>query len=275
MLKPSAWLTFCVLIYSAPVDAQENPPPKLTTGELIERIIELQHEIDDLKAHLSPQALEQLRTRLAETQRAAPTALPPPTGAVAGETTPVVAEAALPAAAANLPAAAITEEVPAAEAPGPLPLLRRRNQRPACNTLHILDENADGKISSQDRNWRHLYLWTDKNADGQRQEREIESTYDRGVRELSLSLETFIRTKGGLGEMRLDEHIVLDLRGDGFSDRARRDDGILLLDATSIQRGEGPKLLGPEGEVLDGYQPFRPGLRLQSATGQVTSLNCP
>ena len=153
-------------------------------------------------------------------------------------------------------------------------LIRRRSQRAPCNTLRPFDENGDGRISSADRYWRYLYLWADKNGDRQVQEREVESAYDRKVREIAVSLETFVRIKGGLGEARIEDRVILDLRGDGFGQGARRDDAVLVVDATALSRGNGPRLLSPGGEALEGYQPFRPGLRLD-ASGSSTELNCP
>ncbi len=175
-------------------------------------------------------------------------------------------------------AAAAPSAAPAATAPpsgeGLPRLIRRRSKRPPCNTLRLLDENGDGIVSSADRYWRYLYIWSDKNGDGQIQEREVASAYDRKIREIAVSLETFARIKGGLGEARVEDRIVLDLRGDGFNDRARRDDGVLAVDAGALARGDGPRLLGAGGEVLEGFVAFRAGLRLE-ISGQVTELNCP
>ena len=162
-----------------------------------------------------------------------------------------------------------------ATAPGPLPLLKKRRPRPTCNTLTLLDENEDGQINSADRHWRHLFVWVDKNSDGQMHEKEIKSAFERGVREIAASLGTFVRAKGGLGETRLQGQVILDLSGDGFSERNRRDDGILVLDATAIRRGQGLELLGPDKEALAGFQAFRSGLQIRESTGKVTALTCP
>ncbi len=234
-------------LLSAPGWAQEEagtPSPE----ELVERILELHRRIEELMAELPPEARAEVRRRLAESAAA-----PSP---------------ALPAAPSPPPA---VEPSPASDVPK---LIRRRSRRPECNTLRSLDENGDGRISAADRYWRHLYLWTDRNGDRQPQEREVASAYDRRVREIAISLETFIRVKGGLGEIRIEEAVVLDLRGDGFAERTRRDDAVLVVDATALSRGGGPRLLGPGGEALEGYQPFRSGLRLDSS-GTVTELNCP
>lgn len=265
MRKQLALLILYGLAITFPAAGQGEPDAaEGSVDELIERIVELQRQIDELKSRLPPSALEELRARLAE---APPTEQPVPE--------PAAKPAAVAKPATVTPPPPPPPRLPPAEAPGPLPLLNRRTARAACNTLSPLDENADGRLSSQDRYWRYLYLWSDKNRDGQAQEREIESVYDRGVREIAVSLETFIRSKGSLGEIRLDEHVVLDLKGDGFSERSRRDDGVLMVDATAVQRGTGPELLDPEGAVLAGFQPFRADLSFRDAAGRRVVLTCP
>ncbi len=223
-------------LLSAPGWAQEEAGTP-SPEELVERILELHRRIEELMAELPPEARAEVLRRLAESAAAPPA----------------------------------VEPSPASDVPK---LIRRRSRRPECNTLRPLDENGDGRISAADRYWRHLYLWTDRNGDRQPQEREVASAYDRRVREIAISLETFIRVKGGLGEIRIEEAVVLDLRGDGFAERARRDDAVLVVDATALSRGGGPRLLGPGGEALEGYQPFRSGLRLDVA-GELTEITCP
>ncbi len=258
-------------LLSAPGWAQEEagtPSPE----ELVERILELHRRIEELMAELPPEARAEVLRRLAESAAAPPDAAPPAVEsappAVPEPAPPAVPEPAPPAPPLPPP---VVEPVPASDVPK---LIRRRSRRPECNTLRPLDENGDGRISAADRYWRHLYLWTDRNGDRQPQEREVASAYDRRVREIAVSLETFIRSKGGLGEIRIEEAVVLDLRGDGFAERARRDDAVLVVDATALSRGGGPRLLGPGGEALEGYQPFRSGLRLDVA-GELTEITCP
>ncbi len=270
MLKWIATLIACALLTPA-VQAQEAAATP-AQQELVEQILELQRRIEELMAALPPGIRAELRQRLAEAPLPAPPApatlaAPPPVAAAATDPTPVIAEAS-PGATAVAPAA----DPPPSD--GIPKLIRRRSRRAPCNTLRPFDENGDGKISSADRTWRHLYIWTDRNADRVIQDREVESAYDRRVREIAVSLETFIRTKGGLGEVRIEDQVVLDLRGDGFSERTRRDDGVLAIDAGALNRGDGPRLLGPDGEALSGFVAFRSGLRLELAGG-VTELNCP
>ncbi len=253
-------LTFALWALLLPAAGAQEASATASREEIVERVLDLQRQIEELLAALPPEVRADLRRRLAE----------PP----AAEPAPVIAEASPPIVA---PKPAPTATTPAAE---PVPsdgipkLIRRRSRRAPCNTLRPLDENGDGKISSADRYWRHLYVWTDKNGDRQVQDREVESAYHLKIREIAVSLETFIRIKGGLSEVRVEDQVVLDLRGDGFSERARRDDGVLVIDAGALARGDGPRLLGPGAEPLGGFVPFRSGLSLE-LSGEVTELNCP
>ncbi len=300
MVKWIATLVLCILL-AAPAPAQQASAA--SQEEIVERILELQRRIEALMAALPPARRAELRQRLAESDFAkpakpapavpAPAPVPAPVPAETVEASPltrapvepaapVIAEAkpgAVETPAPTVPAAVPPAAVPPAAAPAPVSdgipkLIRRRSRRLPCNTLRQLDENSDGMISSADRYWRYLYLWTDKNGDRQMQDREVESAYDRRVREITVSLDAFNRTKGGLGEIRIEDRIVLDLRGDGFSERARHDDGVLVIDASALRRGNGPRLLDASGEALEGFQPLRSGLRLELA-GEVTALNCP
>ncbi len=259
-MKLIATLALCALLpLAAPAEESSTPPAQ---EDVVAQILELQHQLEELLATLPPEVRAKLRQRLA--------APPPPEPAD-------TSEEAVATAPATEPAKPVVETVkPVVEPPtsGIPKLIRRRSRRAPCNTLHSFDENGDGKISSADRYWRYLYLWTDKNGDRQIQDREVESAYNRRIREIAVSLETFVRTKGGLGEVRIEDQIVLDLRGDGFAERDRRDDGVLVIDAGALNRGNGPRLFGPGGEALRGFAPFRSGLRLELA-GAVTELNCP
>ena len=300
MKKWITTLVACVCLLPT-VGAQEASTPP-SQEALVERILELQRQIEELMANLPPAAQAELRKRLAtppappkivavpspeptqvlavpKVEPAPPTASVPHEGdrqsitteaapeiTAAPEATPVLEATPTPAPTPPVATAAPNDVVPK--------LIKRRSRRAPCNTLHRLDENGDGKINSSDRYWRYFYLWTDKNRDRQVQDREVDSAYDRKVREIAVSLETFIRTKGSLGEVRIEDQVVLDLRGDGFSERARGDDGVLVVDTDALARGNGPRLLDASGEPLAGFQPFRSGLRLE-LSGEVTALNCP
>ncbi len=253
----AANLTLCLVFATRAIAHDPQPlPADATPQQLTERILALQREIDELRARLPA----------AEAASAAPVAAPPVDEPPAPSTQ--VADTA------SIKAPPVASTPPAPSASSGIPVLKRRPVRETCNTLVPLDENGDGRISAADRLWRHLYVWTDKNKDRQMQEKEVESAYARGVREISTSVETFIRSKGNLGEIRIKENIVLDLRGDGFSERSRQDDGVLLIDASAVARGDGPEILDDRGAVLGDLQPFRAGLQVRTGD-QITPLSCP
>ncbi|MEM7353844.1 MAG: hypothetical protein AAF657_23795 [Acidobacteriota bacterium] len=309
LLGVCIWLVTGALPASPPPDGE--PQSEQETGEtsaeqeIIEQILALQKQIDELMRRLPESARQAARARLAAASRAAEPAASPsapptqtadsaPAASQAAAQTPAKTAAATPAAPPSEPPPAPTATttgaaaqphlneppqqtaaIDPATAPGPLPLLKRRTPRSVCNTLTPLDENQDGQINSADRYWRYIYLWLDKNRDGQMQDREVESAYERGVREIAASVETFTRRRGSLGETRVRDRIVLDLSGDGFSERARKDDGVLVIDASAIRRGNGPQLLDAGSEALSGFQIFRSGLTIQLGSGQQTALTCP
>lgn len=161
------------------------------------------------------------------------------------------------------------------EPPPATPPTRPRRRRAPCRTLEPFDENDDGKINARDRYWRHLYLWIDKNRDGQAQERELESAYGAGVREIGRELRDFYRRKGSLGEIRRGELLLFDIGGDGFGGGRRVDDGALAVDADALRRGDGPSLLDADGRPITGIQPFTPNWQLDLGGGQIVKLECP
>ncbi len=235
-LRSALVLCPVLLCLLAPATASQEPTPE--QAALLAEIRELRHRLDELLAKLPPH----LRERLAE-ERAVHTA-----------------EAAEPPAV----------EPPAVEPPPPPPPPRRRRRR-SCNTLLAFDENGDGKVDVADRYWRYLYLWIDRNGNGQVEERETLIPFDRKVRHISVDLETFEKTKG-IGEIHLGETVTLDLKGDGFGGD---DDAVLVVDATALGRRGGPRLLDAEGRVLEGIVTFRRGLALRDAAGGVVALDCP
>lgn len=220
-------------------------PAQDAPDEIVERIRELRREIDELLARLPPELREEVRRSLAE---------PPPP--------------AVPEASAAAPAAPVSPPPPPSPPSPPPP----RRPRTACNTLTAFDTDGDGKVDARDRYWRYLYLWLDRNGNGRMEEREIVSPFDRKVREIATDLDGFAGAKGLYGEIRRGDYLVLDLRGDGFDGK---DDGVLLVDAGALARGDGPRLLSAEGEEIAGVQPFQRGWRLRDADGTVTRLTCP
>lgn len=236
---------FAALLHGevAPASAQDAPAP--SDEEIVERILKLQREIDALLSRLPPETREEVRRRLAE---------PPPSPPAAP------------------PQSADRDEPEPAPGPPPPPRRTRFGRRPACNTLDAFDSDGDGTVDARDRYWRYLYLWLDKNRDGKPEKREIVSTFDKKVREIAADLESFESDKAGRGDIRIEERIRLDLKGDGFDSD---DDAVLMVDATALKRGSGPTLLDSAGEEVEGVQPFAPGWRLRDADGQVTRLSCP
>jgi len=251
-------LAFCLLVLGClAVVVRGEPSAPSTPEEIVERILELRREIDTLMAQLPAELREEVRRKLAELDQT------PPAEETAVQTPPATLE----------PAPPVRPEPPPAPAPQPP---HRKRKQPSCNTLVVFDTNQDGRVDSSDRYWRYLNLWIDRNGDGRIEEREISSPFDRGVREIAVDLEGFQRTKDRFGAIRIGEHIVLDLRGDGFDELSRRtDDGVLVVDATALARASGPRILSAAGEVVEGNQPFAAGWRIAEPSGRVTVVSCP
>lgn len=246
-------ILFVALLSPLPALAQDAPAPSY--DEIVERILALKGEIDELMALLPPELREDVAEKLAESA-SEPETVPEPEAAAEPET-----EADQDA--ANAPAAT-----------PPPPRRSSRRVRSTCNTLQAFDTNGDGKVDALDRYWRYLYLWIDRNRDGRLDEREIFSTFRRKVEEIATGLESFESVKSGFGEIRIGEHVVLDLGGDGFAEGSR-DDAVLLVDATALKRGDGPRLTSSTGEPIEGIRPFERGWRLEDASGDVIRLDCP
>ncbi|MEM1176864.1 MAG: hypothetical protein AAGM22_00850 [Acidobacteriota bacterium] len=195
-----------------------------------------------------------------------------------------VADAKLPSPSA--PAAAADSDVqnsasppgPAAtqDIPTPTPVISRRG---ACRTLGPFDTDGDGKLTGLDRYWRHFYLWTDVNENRKLDEREVESPYERGIREIDVALRSFVRGKGKRKralEIQLEEHILLDVGGDGWTGAdPRGDDGALAIDTSALRKAGGPDVRDSRGRTLEGVQPFRPGWVLRLTDGSEIQANCP
>lgn len=225
------------LLLALPAWGEEPGEVRMSAEERarVERILELRAEIEALMESLPPHLREEVDRLAAEAKK--PAAL----------------------------------EVEAAPAPPPPPAL----EPASCNALWPFDSDADGRVDGADRYWRYLYLWVDRDGDAEIDERELESVYERGVRWIAVSLRTYGKTKkDAVGQVEvIDDAIRFDLTGDGFA--AQAGDGILVVDASRLARGDGPRLLGPEGEALEGYQAFRPDLSLAMSGGETIELDCP
>lgn len=262
-------------------DTRDAGAPTVSHQEVVDRLMELQEEIERLLPHLPPELRRQIAAELArraasqqeQAERAA-------RGEAQGSAAPGEPEASPEEAAAagspesppSPPGTSTEPRPPEPSVPAPRP-----PNRTVCNTLDLFDTREDGRIDSGDRYWRYLYLWTDENGDGQVTEREVRSVFEAGVRNISVPLDRFEGEDGSVGLLRVDRWIVLDPRGDGFSGglTGRTDDGALTVDASALGRFSGPQLLGPEGRPLEGMQPFRAGLSLREASGRVLELSCP
>lgn len=250
--------------------------PTREEQETMAEILVLQEEISRLIGTLSPELQDTILERLESMAAGAlahDEAVVPLAGAESGEQ------------AIELFAAGedVVDGVRDAEAPQPVPAIptRARSKAPpaSCNTLALFDSNEDGKVSASDRSWRHLYLWSDADGDGVMQDAEVQSAYDRGIRSLDVRLDTFLRSDGDKtlpSEIEVDRYIVLDTSGDGFDSTARMiDDGVLLVDAGKLGRGDGPDLLDETGLPLAGLQAFRANLSLEAVREKPEKFTCP
>lgn len=285
------WISAPWALAAAPGDSAETPTLDAATAEEVQALGEA---IRALLEGLPPDQRDAVRRQLGaalqtpEMPTEAPaqaegkvTAEPAPIDTAVTEKAtaePVVTEPAVTETVVAETAAAettVTEVAPQAVPPVAAPPARpTRVRKPRCNTLLPFDENADGKITSLDRHWRHLYLWTDRNRDGAIQDKEIESAYERGVREIAADLDSFYRKQGSLGEIRWRERILFDIGGDGFGESRRVDDGALAFDADALRRGDGPDLLDAAGQPVTGTKPLASGWSLRW-DGETTSFDCP
>jgi len=280
MWRPPAVLLALVLALAPRAAAQDDEeaarrPPTRAEARVIARILELQGEIDELLASLPPHLRDEVRERLIQLQ--APVETPPPAAEpapeAAAEPAPEAATGAAPQAASSAPGAGGSRSGPP---PLVAPSLPAKIEPTSCNTLWLFDTDRSGNVDGADRYWRHLYLWRDKNGDGLLQDEEVLSAYEHGVRQIAVALDSFRRKNESVGEIEIDRYVILDVQGNGFDGiTGNGDDGALVVDASRLQRGVGPQLLSPEGEELEGFQPFRHGLRLRQDSGEELLLSCP
>ena len=263
LLRPSLLgpLLLCPLLgwlaMAAPVVLGAEEPAAALDASTVAEIERLRSEISALLASVSPALRAEVLAALI---------------AAAQETQPMAESAATER---SVSEPSVSEPLPASAAdvsPPPPPTFKRRV---TCNALDAFDENGDGKVTAQDRYWRHLHLWVDGNRDGQAQEKEILSAYGAGVREISTRLDVFFRKKGSLGEIRIDGNLRFDLGGDGFGDGRRPDDGVLMVDADALGRGDGPEIVDGQGDIVSGMAIFAAGWRFRPADGPEWAVVCP
>ena len=169
-----------------------------------------------------------------------------------------------------IPPSAVPQTVPQTTTPTP-------SRRSGCQTVVPFDSDGDDKLTGLDRYWRHFYLWTDVDEDGSVDEKELESPYERGIREIDVGLRSFVRGKGKRKrslEIQAERYILLDVGGDGWSGRPRGDDGALAIDASAIREDGGPDLRDERGRAVEGVRPFEPGWRLLVGDEEIVA-NCP
>lgn len=245
-----------------------SPPQRLESAVLeaqtLDEIERLRAEIAELLASVPPALRDKVLEALLSSQD-----MPAPGAAAEG------AAAAPEASSGAVQPPLIPPPIRATPPQVTSPSKARASRRPLCNSLDAFDENGDGKVNAQDRYWRHLHLWIDGNRDGQRQEKEIQSAYGAGVREISTRLDVFYGRKGSLGEIRIGEGFLFDLGGDGFGDSRRPNDGLLLVDAEALGRGDGPQILDGSGHAVTVMAPFAADWTFRWADGSELKTSCP
>ena len=246
LLAPALLLTF---LLPRGLAAQSGGPSRISPeeAEAIQRILALEKETAALIDSLSPAAREALE-RLRQGELPEPVHQSPPPHPAA------------------VPAPAVEPPPPATPPPIVAPIPPPRRGR--CNALLAFDDNRDGVIDATDGVWRFLYLWQDRNGDGQVEPKEIDSAFARGVRSIAADLGSFEHKKGWAGDIDILDTVVFD-----FGPKDRR---TLVIEAGDFNRGDGgPKLQGADGKPLTGILPFQGGWRLVSGDGGSVTLDCP
>ncbi|MEM1203922.1 MAG: hypothetical protein AAGN66_11900 [Acidobacteriota bacterium] len=272
-----AAVALVLLLASGPAAADGDG----TSDPTVEEILALQAQIEALLETLPPELRDvlrdDLRRRLEDTGNADPPATDDagPSGVERADTSdpepapavvaPEPTDSAETTAPAPLEEAAPEVEAPEVEAP------EARVRGRSCRALAPFDSDADGKLTALDRHWRHAYLWTDDDRDGQLSEDEVESLYERGVREVALSLRSFVKGKGKKAasfEIEMADLLIFDVRGNGFSTSGygptgpAGDDGALAFDFDRVSSGGGPEALDAEGRPVTGLKALRPDWRI-------------
>lgn len=282
--------------------AEEPEPPPEESEALIERILELRGEMEALLEGLSPELRAEVerrwRERAVETGHEAPaadsgtapaTSAPPepvlaepePAGQEPSESEPVEPEPIEPE---PIEPGLVESELPppapeSGAAPGTtrLPKLTRQPaaERPACGSLHLLDRNDDGLVDGSDRDWRYLYLSLGGRGaveEGALRREDVESLYEMGVRSLAVDLREWGGENKTFGDVVADRTVRLLLTGK----RKGHDSGALAVDAGRLARSGEIRLVDTAtGEALSGIRLFRPGVALETVTGERIAVPCP
>ena len=137
--------------------------------------------------------------------------------------------------------------------------------------FHLLDTNGDGLVSGGDRQWRFLRLWFD-NGDENLEEAELESLFERGVRQIDVNLRFYTNEDGDSEDVDAGELIELIQVGTGNSPRRT---GVLVINSDRLTRDGVLTFFGSDGDPLSGYQPLDAGSFLAGETGDRVPVICP
>ncbi|HVS14407.1 MAG TPA: hypothetical protein VMV46_10800 [Thermoanaerobaculia bacterium] len=275
LFRPALRLAAPALLLAAALPssaaARQEKPAAAPPDAVVQRILELQREIERLLASLPPELRAEVERRLAEG-----IAEPEPTPPVprAAEPEVVEPETVEPVEAAPDPeepepgapsAAGTSASHPVAPGPAADPPAAS-----SCRPLALLDSDGDDQVSGADRYWRHLYLWADADGDGAIDEGEAPSLFELDVRSVSVELDRYTTDDDFVGDVALGDVAELRLVGR----RRDADRRTLVIDADGLRRGHGPALVDARGEPVLGLQPLRRGWALVDEDGRRSGFPC-
>jgi hypothetical protein len=265
------------IVGSAPAASRAQGPDRereQAPQQVVERILELQLEIDELLRALDPDlraAVErELESRLARPAADADRVERVPDEPPAVETPEAPEAPGAPGAAPATGSSRPPEPAPAREPAAP-DLPTAPPPPSACRPLALLDSDGDGRVSGADRYWRHLYLWHDADGDRAIDDGERLSLFELDVRWVAVELDSYGTDDDFVGDVVLGEEAVFRLVGR----RKESDRRALALDADGLRRGDGPALVDDAGAPLSGVQPLRRGSAMLDADGSRFGFPCP
>ena len=267
----AAVLTFA-LAFGSPVWAAPEAESEASTSDSEQRIRELWAELQRLMASLPESRRAELWHELESGDLAEPDGqelaeLPPPE-----PDSEELAELPPPEPLESAPVEALDSDSSDDDPSG-------QAGRRGCNTLTPFDSDGDLKLTGLDRYWRHFYLWFDHDDNGVMAEGELEPPFEKGVRQISLNLRSFVRGKKKKArELQIldEQYLLLDLDGDGWQGTVPSSkDGALAVDVDALKRSGGPALMGPDGSPLTGIQAFRPSWSYSMPGQEPVEMRCP
>ncbi|MDY7093830.1 MAG: hypothetical protein SX243_12735 [Acidobacteriota bacterium] len=268
-------LSILALLFPTTTPAQEPTPSQ---QHKMERIRALEAEIQELLDELPPELRRRIEAELEEMRQREPVPKPAVTAELPAEPEPSPPPLPDPPPAPVEPEPKpeeSAEEKPAAEEPAEeAPTEERFTRSSRCNLLEVLDEDGDEQVDGGDAAWRFLYLWEDENGDGELDEKEVQSAFDRGVRSLSVSGGSYEDRKERLGLVRVSGgQVVLVLQTGGLF-REGTTETRLAVDAEGLERAGVGQLLDAQGAPLDGIVLLEVGLHLRRPDGEAVRLRC-